>query len=159
MGKSIAQARIGRGHASRRSARARVIPYAASIGVRVSRPQDLVQQVEAGFSYTAFEKLLRLLLKSGQELAKLLDIPARTLTRRKQAGRFSAKESERLLRLSKLLEASAELFEGDREGAVAWLGSPNRALGGETPLALSKTEIGAREVENLIGRLEHGVFS
>jgi len=159
MGKSITQARVARGHRSRRSARARVIPYAASLGVRVSRPQDLVQQVEAGFSYTAFEKLLRLLRISGQELASLLDIPARTLTRRKQAGRFSAKESERLLRLSKLLEASAALFEEDREGAVAWLRSPNRALGGETPLGMSKTEIGAREVENLIGRLEHGVFS
>ena len=159
MGKSIAQARVAGGHRSRRSARARVIPYAASLGVRVSRPQDLVQQVEAGFSYTAFEKLLRLLRVSGPELAGLLDIPARTLTRRKQAGKFAPKESERLLRLSKLLEASADLFEGDRDGAVAWLRSPNRALGGESPLALSKTEIGAREVENLIGRLEHGVFS
>jgi uncharacterized protein (DUF2384 family) len=42
---------------------------------------------------------------------------------------------------------------------VVWLRSPNRALGGESPLALSKTEVGAREVENLIGRLEHGVFT
>ena len=156
MGKSIAQTRASR---VRRTRSSPAIPYAASLGVRAGGPQALAQQVEAGLSYTAFEKLLRLLRVSGPELARLLDIPSRTLTRRKQAGRFAPQESERLLRLSRLLEASAALFEGDRAGAVAWLRAPNRALGGETPLAMSKTEIGAREVENLIGRLEHGVSS
>lgn len=156
MSKSVAQVR---GTRIRRSRSSRGIPYAASIGVRAGGPQDLAQQVEAGLPYTAFEKLQRLFRVSGPELAELLDIPPRTLTRRKQAGRFAPKESERLLRLSKLFEASAELFEGDRKGAVAWLRSSNRGLDGETPLAMSKTEIGAREVENLIGRLEHGVIS
>lgn len=157
MARSITQARRVRSRRSRSSRRA--IPYAARIGVRVSDAQDLVHEVEHGFSYTAFDKLLGLLSLSGPELARLLDIPPRTLTRRKQSGKFAPNESERLLRLSRVLEAAAELFEGDRESAVAWLRSPNRALNGGTPLAMSKTEIGAREVENLIGRLEHGVFS
>ena len=157
MARSIAQARRIRDRRSRRTRRA--IPYAARIGVRVNDTQDLVHKVEHGFPYTAFDKLMGLLSLSGTELAKLLDIPPRTLTRRKQAGRFGPNESERLLRLSKLLDAAAELFEDDRNGAVAWLRSPNRALNGETPLAMSKTEIGAREVEDLIGRLEYGVFT
>jgi putative toxin-antitoxin system antitoxin component (TIGR02293 family) len=40
-----------------------------------------------------------------------------------------------------------------------WLKSPQKALGGKTPLEYSDTEPGAREVEDLLGRLEHGVFS
>ena len=135
------------------------IPYAASIGVRVSDTQDLIQRVERGFSYSAFENLLGLLHLTSTQLANLLQIPRRTLTRRKRAGRFAPDESERMLRLSRVLDAAVELFEGDRESAVRWLQSPNRALNGETPLDMSRTEIGAREVENLIGRLEYGVFS
>ena len=43
--------------------------------------------------------------------------------------------------------------------ARRWLSSPQRALGGSTPLSLARTEVGAGLVEDLIGRLEHGVFS
>jgi putative toxin-antitoxin system antitoxin component (TIGR02293 family) len=64
-----------------------------------------------------------------------------------------------LLRLSLVFEKAVNLFEGDTDAARAWLGRPNKALGGETPLSAVETEIGAREVEDLIGRLEHGVFA
>jgi len=135
------------------------IAYAASIGVRVSDTQALIERVEKGFTYGAFENLLGLLDLTSTELADLLQIPRRTLTRRKRAGRFVTDESERLLRLSRVLDAAVELFEGDRNRAVKWLRSPSRALNGEAPLDMAKTEIGAHEVENLIGRLEYGVFS
>jgi putative toxin-antitoxin system antitoxin component (TIGR02293 family) len=51
------------------------------------------------------------------------------------------------------------LFEGDREAAIEWLGAPRPALGGVTPFSLIASEVGGREVEALIDRLEHGVFS
>ena len=51
-----------------------------------------------------------------------------------------------------------DLFEGDQEAAQQWLSTEIQALQGATPLEASKTEEGAREVENLIVRLEHGVF-
>lgn len=135
------------------------IPYAIRIGVRARSAQDLIRKMETGFSYKAFVRLQGLLESSIKELGDLLQIPRRTLTRRKQEGRFAPDESERLLRLSRVLDSSIDLFEGDRETAVRWLRSPSRALSGETPLEMSKTEVGAREVETLIGRLERGVFS
>ncbi len=135
------------------------IPYAVRIGVRARSTHDLMRKLEAGFSYKAFVRLQKLLGSSIKELGDLLQIPRRTLTRRKQLGRFAPDESERLLRLTRVLDSSIELFEGDRETAVQWLRSPSRALSGETPLEMSKTEVGAREVETLIGRLERGVFS
>jgi putative toxin-antitoxin system antitoxin component (TIGR02293 family) len=47
----------------------------------------------------------------------------------------------------------------DAEAAQQWLKTPARALGFESPLHFAETEAGAREVENLLGRIEHGVFS
>jgi hypothetical protein len=40
-----------------------------------------------------------------------------------------------------------------------WFTSPKIPLDGKTPLECADTEIGAKEVEDLLGRLEHGVFS
>jgi putative toxin-antitoxin system antitoxin component (TIGR02293 family) len=68
-------------------------------------------------------------------------------------------ESERLLRLSAVYEDALQLFEGDSVSSMAWLTSSQKALGSQTPLVHARTEIGAREVEDLVGRLEHGVFS
>jgi hypothetical protein len=49
------------------------------------------------------------------------------------------------------------LFEGDRELAWRWLTSPSLAFGGKRPIDVAQTEPG--KVAELIGRLEHGVFS
>jgi putative toxin-antitoxin system antitoxin component (TIGR02293 family) len=136
-----------------------VIGYAASVGVKAKDTQELIERVERGLAYGAFKRLVELLEVSNSTLTDLLQIPRRTLTRRRQAGRLAPDESERLLRISRVLDAAVELFEGDRGRALRWLQSPNRALNGEAPLHMARTEIGAHEVEDLIGRLEYGVFS
>jgi putative toxin-antitoxin system antitoxin component (TIGR02293 family) len=59
----------------------------------------------------------------------------------------------------RILALAVELFEGDVKAAKKWLQTPQRALGGAVPLEFASTEAGAKEVENLIGRLEHGVFT
>ena len=59
----------------------------------------------------------------------------------------------------RVLGKALELFEGDSRAAERWLSSPKAGLGGAAPSEFAKTEAGAREVEALIGRLEHGVFS
>jgi putative toxin-antitoxin system antitoxin component (TIGR02293 family) len=135
------------------------IPYASKLGVNANNTLELIGEIEEGFSYQAFEELQDQLELSISELADLLQIPRRTLSRRKHEGKLPPDESERLLRFSRVLHTSLEIFEGNHEGALKWLRAKNRALGGETPLDMARTEIGAREVEKLIGRLEHGVFS
>ena len=135
------------------------IPYASQLGVNVQNTLELISKIEDGFSYQAFEELQEQLELSISELAELLQIPRRTLSRRKSEGRLPPDESERLLRFSRVLHTSLELFTGNREFTLKWLRAANQALGGETPLEMTRTEIGAHEVEKLIGRLEHGVFS
>ena len=136
-----------------------VYQYAALIGVRASTLGNLIQKVENGLPFKTFERLVKLLNSSAREVADLLRIPQRTLNRRKKSGFLTHEESERILRMSRIVNAAFGLYEDNRESAVSWLRKENRALGGETPLAMSGTEIGGEEVLNLIGRLEHGVFS
>lgn len=60
---------------------------------------------------------------------------------------------------SRMFGRAIELFDGDRNAAYKWMSSRLPALGGATPMDAAKTEPGASDVENLIGRIEHGVYS
>ena len=88
----------------------------------------------------------------------MLHIRMRTLSRRKEEGRLRPDESDRLLRASRLFGKILDLFEGDLEKARAWFHAPQEGLGGATPMEFARTDIGSREVENLVGRLEYGVI-
>lgn len=127
------------------------------LGLRARSTLELLEKVERGFSYATFVRLQRAIDLPTQDLADFVQIPARTLLRRKETGRLRSDESDRLLRVSRLLERAIELFEGDAAAARNWLASPAKALAGHAPLDFARTEAGAREVESLIGRLEHGV--
>jgi putative toxin-antitoxin system antitoxin component (TIGR02293 family) len=84
-------------------------------------------------------------------------IPPRTLARRKESKRLQPEESDRLIRISRITGLAIQLFEGGLDAARAGLLSPHPALGHAIPLEFAANEVGAREVENLIGRLEHGI--
>ena len=133
-------------------------PYAALLGLKTYDTPALHQRVKAGLSFAALEKLRRTLDLPTGTVAEVLHIPARTIHRRKKEGRLDPDESDRLLRLSRLVGAAIQLFEGDIQATRSWLHAPLPALGGATPIALAETEPGALEVEALIGKLEHGIF-
>ncbi len=71
----------------------------------------------------------------------------------------AADESDRLYRLPAVFRRAVDLFGGNVAAAHGWFTCPCRGLGGATPLEMTRTGVGAWEVENLIGRLEHGVFT
>jgi len=133
--------------------------YAALLGLRVFDTPALHHKVEHGLAFAALLRLGRLMAMPLAALGDTLQIPPRTLQRRKAKGRLEADESDRLLRLTRLYGKALELFEGDNSATLQWLRTPRTALGGKTPLAMSTSEPGAHEVEHLIGRLEHGVIA
>ena len=133
--------------------------YAKMIGIKASDRLELSEKVQAGFPFKSFVILTRSMEVTNKELAELVQISDRTLNRRQKEGKLKADESGRLLRLARIFSLAVDLFEGDETATQKWLSSDNRALKGESPLEASRTEEGAREVENLIARLEHGVFS
>lgn len=121
-------------------------------------PDETVACIRAGLPMVEFEALQELLGLGAEELAAHLAISRSTLIRRRKSRRLDAQESDRLLRYARLY-ARAEATLGDAEAAREWLKHPVRGLGYESPLHFAETEAGAREVENLLGRIEHGVFN
>jgi putative toxin-antitoxin system antitoxin component (TIGR02293 family) len=92
------------------------------------------------------------------DLRKMSGIPSTTFSRSVKA-RFNPEQSERLVRIIRVIDRAVDLFEGDREAAQKWLNEPNRALSWKVPADLMASETGAYEVIKLITRLEHGVYS
>jgi putative toxin-antitoxin system antitoxin component (TIGR02293 family) len=131
---------------------------ARSFDAAPATDQDLAEAVERGLPAEAVDALME---RAGLTLAEIetLVIPRRTLTHRKRLRqRLSLDESDKLLRLARLLAFAEETF-GSPEKAQRWLRKPNRALGGAAPLQFARTSQGARLVEEVLGRLAHGVFS
>lgn len=131
--------------------------YAALLGLRRYDAAHLVNQIQGGLSYSAFERFIRNTTLSQQVVAELVAISDRTLARRKESGRLDPEESDRLTRAARVFSRALELFEGDAEAAKEWLSQPAQALGAQIPLELARTDVGAIEVGNLVGRLEHGI--
>lgn len=127
------------------------------LGLRKTDVLSLAAAVRSGFTYSVLDRFAHETDLPLSVLGELIHIPNRTLVRRKTEGRLQPEESDRLLRASRIFGLAIDLFEGDRVAALQWLSNEQRALGGLTPMDLLQTDVGAREVENLIGRLEHGV--
>lgn len=119
----------------------------------------LAALVEQGLPALTLQELAIALSLSLAQIATAVQIPLRTLERRVASkARLKAAESERALRLGRLFAKAGEVF-GDEDAAAEWFAHPLHALGGRSPLELCGTEPGAREVEQTLGRIEHGVFS
>jgi putative toxin-antitoxin system antitoxin component (TIGR02293 family) len=131
---------------------------ASILGCDVQTEHELIPLLRQGLPFVVLERTMEAFALSRQEVAEILALPARTLSRRKQARRLGASESDRLYRFSRVL-AHAERVLGSRAKATQWLHRPNQALTGQTPLALLDTDVGATAVCDMLGRLEHGIFS
>lgn len=135
---------------------------AEEIGIVEDRPDfpqtPLVVRLREGLLMEEFTTLRNLLAIPEEDLGKLLGMSPATLTRRKKGSHLTTFESERLVRFARLFGQACEVFDKDEEAARDWLKTPNSGTANEPPLAYADTEFGAREVENLLGRLDHGVF-
>src|SRR5437899_7493224 len=125
---------------------------------KAKHPTELIRKIQKGLRFTELETLQNSLHMPFEQLATKLAISRSTLQRRKAAGRLSPDESDKVIRYSRLVRQAADLF-GDIEKARAWLKHPQYGLGGAVPLDYARTEAGAREVENLLGRIKYGVYS
>ncbi len=135
---------------------------------RKSKPQDypemqddaaMASRVEEGLPVTDVVAFAKEAGFTHDELARLIHIPSRTYARRVASNaRLNIPEGERAVRLMRLFERARQVF-GTHENTRGWFNAKILALGWKTPLEFAQTEPGAREVENLIGRIEEGVYS
>jgi putative toxin-antitoxin system antitoxin component (TIGR02293 family) len=118
----------------------------------------LIESLKAGLPLAELTSLRASLDLPMDRLAPMLGISKATLHRRKTAGRLDPAESDRVVRFARLMGKAVYVFETE-QNARSWLTSPQYGLGGAVPLDYAGTEVGAREVEDLLGRIAHGVYS
>ena len=132
-----------------------IVGGAAVVGGNVAAGVELVRLVRRGLPVSA----VQFVLDSGSLTAAELDrivLPRKTLANRRKLGTLTPEQSDRLVRVARVIAAAEETF-GNREKAATWLRRPTTALAGESPLDLLDTDEGAREVETLLGRIAHGI--
>lgn len=130
------------------------------LGKVVHSPLDLADLIEAGLPRESAEQVREHLHLTEQEMAACLGISTKTLQRlaKQPKGSLSQVQGDRLYRLARIVALAVQVFE-DTARAHSWLRASQRGLGYRIPLELMRTEVGAREVENLLGRIEYGVLS
>jgi len=128
------------------------------LGRALRTDNDLRSAIREGFPQKVVGSVMNSAGLTLKELSVALDLSPRSLQRRRHQGRLARYESDRLYRLARIVSL-AKRYIGDEATATRWLKRPNRALGGYVPLELIDTELGARAVENVLGRIAFGGVS
>jgi putative toxin-antitoxin system antitoxin component (TIGR02293 family) len=118
-------------------------------------PIRWMEAIREGLSVETVDNVLSDGRLTAAELDRLA-LPRKTLAHRRTLGRLTAEQSDRLVRILRVIEQAEHAF-GDVQKARIWLRRPTTALADHAPLDLLDTDIGTRQVENLLGRIEHGI--
>jgi putative toxin-antitoxin system antitoxin component (TIGR02293 family) len=138
-----------------------ILPYSRSLradeisGMRGQTRRGVIEATRQGLPVSGVEELL----KSGRLTLAEVDrivLPRKTLSHRRKIGRLTPEQSDRLVRVVRVLAAAEETF-GSQDKASRWLRRPTKVLEGEAPLEMLDTTEGAREVEDLLHRIDHGL--
>lgn len=133
-----------------------VLGGAKVLGKSVRSPEDLAERVRKGLPFAALVTVMESYGISRDVLCRILHLSSRNFLRRKEQKRLSPDESDRLYRLARVIAHANRVFE-DPEESADWIRSPNVALGKQEPLNLLDTDIGVQQVDQILGRIEHGI--
>jgi putative toxin-antitoxin system antitoxin component (TIGR02293 family) len=110
--------------------------------VQRARPQALLALAERGYTQDEIHELV---------------VPKRTLARRRMKGEaLSVEETDKALRLDRIAALAGRVF-GDRGRAWHWLRQAKASLDGAAPIAFLGSEAGARRIEDMLLRIDHGI--
>jgi putative toxin-antitoxin system antitoxin component (TIGR02293 family) len=131
--------------------------YYFLLGLEPSDHLRIQTLVHEGVPYSTLERFRQAASLSLEQTAQLIHTPVRSLTRRRRDSRLRPDETDRLFRAAWVVARALALYDGDLRRARKWLESPQYALGGLVPFTLASTFDGARQVSDVIGRIEHGL--
>lgn len=135
-----------------------------SLSANTYRPQRvsglaIIEQARLGVATQQVDQLTDLLQVSFKEMATLLQVAERTLHRFRSEGHLDQQASERLLLVENLAAHGLLVFDGESQPLADWLRYPLRELKGQTPLQLLATISGFGLVDDVLTRIEYGVYS
>ncbi|MGA7538033.1 MAG: antitoxin Xre/MbcA/ParS toxin-binding domain-containing protein [Steroidobacteraceae bacterium] len=123
-----------------------------------SDPMRLMEALRTGLPTGSLRHFKQATGLADEEIAELLQVGARTLTRLKSLRRLPADVSDRLYAVASIY-ALAEHVLGDRDAAVGWLGAPQFGLQYRRPRDFLSTELGRQQVKSLLNQIEYGMLA
>jgi putative toxin-antitoxin system antitoxin component (TIGR02293 family) len=126
------------------------------LGREIDTDLELDAAIADGLPSGSLAALMREANLSARDLAPIM--PPRTQMASKARERLTPEQSDRLARLARLFSLAEEAL-GSSDKARSWMNRPNRALGGKRPLELARRSSGSLLVEQVLGRINHGVYS
>lgn len=134
---------------------ARVLGGDETLGKRVRTVIDLRELVESGLPVESLDTVARHVARNDRDAAELKYriVPKTTLHRRR---RLNPEESQRLERLARMTALAEDVWESD-DLAHEFLTSAQPQLGDERPIDLARSDLGTREVEDLLYRIEYSL--
>lgn len=138
---------------------AQILGGKRKLGARPRTGTDWQEVIEQGMPVGSAEALKGSLAVSDSVLAELLGLSEKTLSRARAAHRrLDPVASDRLFRVARIGALAMEVLE-DKRHAISWLKRPQIGLGGRIPLLLLTTDVGREQVEKLLLRIEHSVYT
>jgi putative toxin-antitoxin system antitoxin component (TIGR02293 family) len=127
------------------------------LGASAHSDQDVIRQVEAGLPLKFIDRLIQRGL-SREEVFQVIINPRTLKHRRSRREPLSKEESERAVRMVRILARAQAVFGGQDE-ALRWLRSPKKRFEGRPPIAMLATETGGRMVEQMLVQIDEGMFA
>lgn len=136
------------------------MPYKSieNTSFEVHDPAVRYQKAQAGISKSDFLTIVTMTGLNLTEFSKLLPASKRTIEKAKDGELLSAPVSDRVLQIAALFQHGAEIF-GSIDIFKQWLQSDLLALANQKPYDYLDNGTGIAIVQDLLGRIEHGVYS
>lgn len=125
---------------------------------RLRNPFELIALAQKGVLRSKVDEVAKQFALTDRELARILNISERTLHRLRPDARLDASTSEKLLKLVLLYQHGIEVFD-TIASFNEWMKQKLRILGDKSPMEMLDTATGMEYVDNVLGRIEWGVYS
>lgn len=119
----------------------------------------LISYSQSGMPYQLFDSQTSTIPFNQGEWSDLLHLSERTFQRyKKENKKFESIYTEKILEIILLFRRGRDVF-GSTAAFYGWLTTPNTALGDAKPYSIIDNTFGIQVVTDLLGKIEHGVFS
>ena len=119
---------------------------------------DTLRLIKKGIPKKALDRTMQMMGFSLEEMSSILHISERTLRRYDDKSRLNVEQSERIIELNSLYHFGIEVLS-TLDNFKIWINSPILALGQQKPKDFLDTSLGINMLKNILGRIQHGVYS
>ena len=126
------------------------------LGSRVRSLDDLRRAVAHGLPKRALASVVAYVVADAEEASRIKNRLVPPATYKRRTTTLKPEESERVERLARVMALAEDAF-GSTDDARHFLATPHPELAGERPLDVAQTELGARQVEEVLWRMEYGL--